>query len=77
MTSLDRTAPHFGTTHNWSALSNTFTCTQTAASLAGDIGSNAQTFIVSASGCIRQGLATMDTWNINDLKVLSNNNIAL
>ena len=41
------------------------------------MGTDAQTFIVAATGCIRQGEATFDTWNINDTKVLNNNVIAL
>jgi len=62
---------------SWTPVSNTFVCTAGAPAYAADIGSSSQTFMVSAQGCIRQGVATLDSWNINDQKVLNNNNIAL
>jgi prepilin-type N-terminal cleavage/methylation domain-containing protein len=63
-------------TGSWPATNNTFGCT-TAGTLAAQSGNDAQTFIVAATGCIRQGQANFDTWNINDTKVLNNNVIAL
>lgn len=66
------------TTPNYTNVNNSFVCggqaTPTyAAGLAGDT----QTFMVSAAGCIRQANISMDTWNINDTKVLNNNAINL
>lgn len=65
------------TTANFAATNNPFTCTNNTATLASNLTGDAQSFTVSARGCIRNGSANMDTWNITDAKVISNNEIAL
>jgi len=65
-------------TGNWLNANNTFGCTITGQGLLGtQLSTDSQTFIAGAQGCIRQAQAAMDTWNINDTKVLNNNVIAL
>jgi len=65
------------TTANFAAVNNPFTCTNNTATLAANLTGDAQSFIVSARGCIAQGSANMDTWNITDTKIISNNVISL
>jgi prepilin-type N-terminal cleavage/methylation domain-containing protein len=66
------------TTGNWAAANNTFLCTVTGyGNLGAQLSTDSQTFIAAAQGCVRNGQAAMDTWNINDTKVLNNNLIAL
>jgi len=63
---------------NWTAVNNTFQCTGgSTASLGAQLTTDAQTFIVGATGCIRQGQTDFDTWNIDDNKAIQNNVIAL
>jgi type IV pilus assembly protein PilA len=64
-------------TADWPATNNTFKCSGSAPALGTQLSTDAQTFVVAATGCIRQGQANLDTWNINDTKVLNNNVIAL
>jgi prepilin-type N-terminal cleavage/methylation domain-containing protein len=63
-------------TGSWPATNNTFGC-GTAGALPANSGNDSQTFIVGATGCIRQGQVSFDSWNINDTKVLNNNVISL
>jgi type IV pilus assembly protein PilA len=56
---------------------NPFTGCGTAPGLAANLTGDAQTFMVAAAGCIRQGSGSYDQWNINDTKILSNNVISL
>ena len=66
------------TTGSWSAVNNTFACASgSASSIPSGLTGDVQTFLVGASGCIRQGAANFDNWNINHLKVLNNNLINL
>ena len=65
------------TNNTWAAVNNSFVCGQTAYALGTPTPVDAQTFDVSASGCIRQANAKMDVWNIDESKTLQNNNIAL
>ena len=66
------------TTANWLNANNTFVCTVTgAANLGTAMSTDAQTFIAGAQGCIRNGQAEMDTWNIDENKIVNNNVIAL
>jgi len=65
-------------TGNWTAVNNTFGCTGgSAASLGAQLSTDSQTFIVGATGCIRQAQTDFDTWNIDDTKAIQNNVIAL
>jgi len=69
------------TSPSWNAINNSFNCTQTAAVLTAQYTlaatNNGQEFNTVATGCIRQGQPVMDTWNINETKILSNNIISL
>lgn len=74
-------APHAGTilgysgtlaTPNFPATVNTFDCIGAPAALAPGLVSDAQSFSVVATGCVRQGHANQDTWTINEMKLLSN-----
>jgi type IV pilus assembly protein PilA len=73
------TTGYTGSTANasWAATNNSFSCTGSASTLGGATAADQQTFIAAATGCIRNGVANYDTWNINDTKVLSNNLISL
>ena len=61
----------------------TFTCNSIAgsaaivANLPAALSGDAQNFTAGARGCIREGQSAFDTWNITDLKILSNETIAL
>lgn len=63
----------------WTESLNPFTCVTelTEADLPANLTGNAQSFIVGAVGCIREGAENSDQWNMNDLKELVNNNIQL
>ncbi len=63
----------------WVESLNPFNCTAelTQTGLPAQLTGDAQTFTVGAVGCIRNGAANSDQWNITDTKVLSNNNIQL
>ena len=62
---------------NWLAINNSFTGCGTQPALGTQMSTDSQTFIVAASGCIRNNQGKFDTWNINETRVLSNNQIAL
>ncbi len=62
---------------NYATLSNPYGCTGGNNTLATNMDGDAQAFTVSAAGCIRQGAATSDHWNITDTKILSNNVIGI
>ena len=65
-------------TPSWAATNNaSFSSCGTAPALGAGLTGDAQTFIAAATGCIRQGASTHDTWNINETKVLNNNLISL
>lgn len=63
----------------WEIALNPFTCNATPATstLPAQLTGDAQSFTVGAMGCIRNGAANWDQWNITDTKVLANNNIQL
>jgi type IV pilus assembly protein PilA len=61
----------------WTNVNNSYSCTATATVLPASLTGDAQTFTVGASGCIRNGAASHDLWNITDTKVLSNSTIQL
>lgn len=63
----------------WVESLNPFTCTTelTQTSLPAQLTGDAQTFTIGAVGCIRNGAANSDQWNMNELKALRNNNIQL
>lgn len=65
------------TTANYAETNNPFTCTNNTATLSANLTGDAQAFTVSARGCIAQSSANMDTWNITDTKILTNNVISL
>jgi prepilin-type N-terminal cleavage/methylation domain-containing protein len=65
------------TSGSWTAVNNSFTSCGTAPALGTTLTGDAQTFIAAATGCIRQGSGAFDTWNITDMKVISNNVISL
>jgi len=81
------TAAHSGTitgydgsyaTGNWLAVNNTFSCSGgSVSSLGAQLSGDAQTFVVGATGCIREGETDFDTWNIDEIKEVQNNVIAL
>ncbi len=63
---------------SYSATNNSFSgCGASAPALPAATGADQQTFLVGATGCIRQAQGNFDTWNMNDTKVLNNNVIAL
>jgi prepilin-type N-terminal cleavage/methylation domain-containing protein len=63
---------------NFTELLNPFTCTtNTTPALAAALSGDAQTFIVNASGCIRDTQSNLDRWSINDDKVLQNFEVSL
>ncbi len=61
----------------WTNIANSFTCTTTTVVLPGSLTGDAQAFTAGASGCIRNGAAAHDLWNITENKVLSNATINL
>ncbi len=65
------------TTGSITAAGNAFGNCGSAPALGTQLSTDAQTFIAAATGCIRQGAGSFDTWNITDTKIISNNVIAL
>jgi type IV pilus assembly protein PilA len=62
---------------SWTQANDSFSCGGVVSNPAVSAMPNPQTFLVGASGCVRNGQSAYDNWIMNDTKVLSNNQISL
>ena len=65
------------TTASYPVVNNPLTCLGAPATLGAQLAGDAQQFSVVATGCVRRGQATQDTWSMNEMKVLSNTAIGI
>ena len=65
------------TTASYPVLSNPLSCLGAPSTLGAQLVGDAQQFSVVATGCIRRGQATQDTWTMNEMKVLANTAIGI
>jgi prepilin-type N-terminal cleavage/methylation domain-containing protein len=65
------------TNASWAPINNSFIGCGAPAALGTTTTLDVQTFLVVATGCIRQNSGVYDTWNITDAKVIRNNTIGL